>query len=113
LLLPPSTKPENNFISLTSSNNQGNFDSCQLSIAGIQPNIFSLFTISKATVQSISSLRFNLKSSAVIQSTDAIVIQFDPVFNLSSLGSTVTFAGIGTFPVIKSGNIAKISSISK
>ena len=88
MLMPPSTKPENNIINITSENSVGTFDTCSLSLTGITSNTFTTFTVSQAVVQTTSSLTFNLVLSTPLEVNDQIHITFATAFDLTALTST-------------------------
>ena len=60
MLMPPSTEPQNNFISIYSYNELGIFDQCSISITNIQANQFLFLNISSKVVQRVTSLDFHL-----------------------------------------------------
>jgi hypothetical protein len=112
MLMPPSSKPENNFITIFSYNGQGAIDQCSITISSIQPNTFATATISQAVVQTSASLSFNLKLSSPLLPADTLQFKFDSSFSLAALSSTVNIAGYGSFPISKISNLLSISGIS-
>ena len=114
LLMPPSTKPETNFISLYSYNSLGVVDSCDLSISQVQPNTFASLAISQGVVQTVSSVRFDMTLSTPLTPTDYLIISFDKAFDLSAVGSNLTISGFGTFTLSKYNNsLLQVTSISQ
>jgi hypothetical protein len=113
LLMPPSTRPESNFITISSYNNMGDIDSCSISITQIQPNKFVSMSISQGVVQVLSNLLFDLTLSTPLFQTDYLQIIFDPSFGLSGVGNTVTISGYGVLALTKLGTNFIISSISQ
>lgn len=108
MLMPPSTQPQNNFITLSSYDkaNEGYIDSCSISLTGVQPNSLTQMSISQGTVQTNTNLQFNLQLSTPLMDTDSLRVFFPSSFTLGTYGSgsSVSVAGFGGFPVSKLGN---------
>jgi hypothetical protein len=113
MLMPPSTKPESNFISIYSYNTLGNIDSCSLSISQIQPNTFKAISLTQGVVQTLANVNFDLTLSTPLAASDLLIIAFDPSFDVSKVGATVTISGYGVLPLQSIGNTLQITSISK
>lgn len=111
MLLPPSTRPATNFITISAYQERGIVDSCSITLSGILPNTFALLTASAHPVQTTASMGFNLKLATPLLPSDTLQLQFDPAFSLASLSSTVTIAGYGSFTVGRMGSLLSISSI--
>ena len=102
MLMPPSTKPENNIINITSENSVGTFDTCSLSLTGITSNTFTTFTVSQAVVQTTSALSFNLVLPTPLEVSDQIHITFATSFDLTNLTpTTILVTGFGNFALSK------------
>lgn len=46
--MPPSTQPEDDFITIKSHNDDGDIDACTISITGISANVFTNLLVSAA-----------------------------------------------------------------
>jgi hypothetical protein len=115
LKMPPSTKPETNFISIytqTNSSTIGAVDSCSITIANVQPSTFSSISLSTGAVQTTVSMMFDMTLSTPLFQSDTLTISFPAAFGLSGVGSTVTIAGYGVLTLTRYGNDCMISSIS-
>lgn len=73
--MPTSTQPENDFIKVSSSNSQGKFDQCTLSISGVQPSAFAMLAITSQPVQTQSNFTVTLLPN-ILQPGDSICINF-------------------------------------
>lgn len=115
LKMPPSTRPEVNFISIYTQTNNGligDIDSCSITISGIQPTTFSSISISRGTVQTSATLLFDLALSTPLFQTDTLSILFPPAFTLTSVPTSLTVAGFGTLTLTRYDSNLLISSIS-
>ena len=89
-------------MNITSSNNQGTFDTCSVDLSGITANSFTTISISQQIVQTVSPLAFNFVLPTPLQNNDQIHITFSTDFDLTSLSAnTVSVASFGTFPLTK------------
>jgi hypothetical protein len=111
MLLPPSTRPATNFITISAYQERGIVDSCSITLSGILPNTFGLLTASAHPVQTTAAMAFNLKLATPLLPSDTLQVQFDPAFSLTALSSTVTISGYGSFTLGRMGSLLSISSI--
>ena len=111
--MPPSTKPETNFITITSTDSTGGqYDSCAISLTSHQPNNFTSATISQAIVQSTSALTFNLQLSTPLLVNDEVHLTFPNGFDLAGLPATssIPVTGFNNFALTKIGSLVKLRS---
>jgi hypothetical protein len=114
MLMPPSTQPVSNFIRVVSYIVGGNVDSCYLSIDGITTNNFTAATISTGRVQTTASLSINFINLSPIYLTDQLVVTFPSDFNLTGIGSIVTFVRgtTGSRIITVLNNIVTIANVA-
>ena len=105
MLMPPSTKPVSNFITIYSSTSAGGLvDTCTLDITGISPNSFTNAVIGAAVVQSTANLAFNLTLSTPLATTDILRLAMDSQFDLATVSTTIAISGYGTHVFTRSSS---------
>ena len=113
MLMPPSSRAESGFITITSStvNNGGTIDSCSISLTGMQPNNFTKLVLSSGVVQSYGGVQFDLKLPTPLISGDQLQITFPAAFDLSKVvGGSVAIAGYNSFAMaVYNGNMAVLT----
>jgi hypothetical protein len=114
MLMPFSTQPVSNFITITSYISAGNIDTCQLTIDGISANTFVAMTVSSGRVQATSTVSFNFINLSPILVSDQLVVTFPTEFNISGIGSTVTMlrGTVGIRNITIANNVVTIWNVT-